>query len=154
MKKIFNLILIILFLNTTGCGFTPILSSSNYNFSYVIEESSGSERVNSYINERLKNLNGKEKTYDVILNSREAKNILSKDSKGDPSILEIVINLNYIIKDNEKVLINKILTQRSTYNNISDKFELEKSEEILVENLTRDLAQNIISSTSAISNDN
>ena len=154
MKKIFNLILIILFLNTTGCGFTPILSSSNYNFSYVIEESSGSERVNSYINERLKNLNGKEKTYDVILNSREAKNILSKDSKGDPSILEIVINLNYIIKDNEKVLINKILTQRSTYNNISDKFELEKSEEILVENLTRDLAQNIISSTSAVINDN
>ena len=154
MKKIFNLILIILFLNTTGCGFTPILSSTNYNFSYVIEESSGSERVNSYINERLKNLNGKEKTYDVILNSREAKNILSKDSKGDPSILEIVINLNYIIKDNEKVLINKILTQRSTYNNISDKFELEKSEEILVENLTRDLAQNIISSTSAIINDN
>ena len=154
MKKIFNLILIILFLNTTGCGFTPILSSSNYNFSYVIEESSGSERVNSYINERLKILNGKEKTYDVILNSREAKNILSKDSKGDPSILEIVINLNYIIKDNEKVLINKILTQRSTYNNISDKFELEKSEEILVENLTRDLAQNIISSTSAVINDN
>jgi len=154
MKKIFNLILIILFLNTTGCGFTPILSSSNYNFSYVIEESSGSERVNSYINERLKNLNGKEKTYDVILNSREAKNILSKDSKGDPSILEIVINLNYIIKDNEKVLINKILTQRSAYNNISDKFELEKSEEILVENLTKDLAQNIISSTSAIINDN
>ena len=154
MKKIFNLILIILFLNTTGCGFTPILSSTNYNFSYVIEESSGSERVNSYINERLKNLNGKEKTYDVILNSREAKNILSKDSKGDPSILEIVINLNYIIKDNEKVLINKILTQRSTYNNISDKFELEKSEEILVENLTRDLAQNIISSTSAVINDN
>ena len=154
MKKIFNLILIILFVNTTGCGFTPILSSSNYNFSYVIEESSGSERVNSYINERLRNLNGKEKTYDVILNSREAKNILSKDSKGDPSILEIVINLNYIIKDNEKVLINKILTQRSTYNNISDKFELEKSEEILVENLTRDLAQNIISSTSAIINDN
>ena len=141
-------------MNTTGCGFTPILSSSNYNFSYVIEESSGSERINSYINERLKNLNGKEKTYDVILNSREAKNILSKDSKGDPSILEIVINLNYIIKDNEKVLINKILTQRSTYNNISDKFELEKSEEILVENLTRDLAQNIISSTSAIINDN
>ena len=154
MKKIFNLILIILFLNTTGCGFTPIISSSNYNFSYVIEESSGSERINSYINERLKNLNGKEKTYDVILNSREAKNILSKDSKGDPSILEIVINLNYIIKDNEKVLINKILTQRSAYNNISDKFELEKSEEILVENLTKDLAQNIISSTSAIINDN
>ena len=68
--------------------------------------------------------------------------------------MEIVINLNYIIKDNEKIIVTKNLTQRSTYNNISDKFELEKSENILVENLTRDLAQDIISSTSAISNDN
>ena len=62
--------------------------------------------------------------------------------------------MNYIIKDSGKILVKKNLTQRSTYNNISDKFELEKSEDILVENLTRDLAQDIISSTSEISNDN
>ena len=62
--------------------------------------------------------------------------------------------MNYIIKDNGKIIVNKNLTQRSTYNNISDKFELEKSEEILVENLTMILTQDIISSTLAISNDN
>jgi len=62
--------------------------------------------------------------------------------------------LTYIIKDNEEIIVNKNLTQRSTYNNISDKFELEKSEEILVENLTMILTQEIISSTLAISNDN
>ena len=68
--------------------------------------------------------------------------------------MEIVINLNYSIKDNGKIIVNKNLTQRSTYNNIADKFELEKSEDILVENLTTSLAQDIISSTSEISNDN
>ena len=141
-------------MSTAGCGFTPILVKSNYNFSYIIEKSTGSDRVNSNINQRLKTLKGNEKTYSISLNSKESKTILSKDSKGDPSILEIVINLTYIIKDNGKIIVNKNLTQRSTYNNISDKFELEKSEEILVENLTRDLAQNIISSTSAIINDN
>ena len=62
--------------------------------------------------------------------------------------------MNYSIKDNGKIIVNKNLTQRSTYNNIADKFELEKSEDILVENLTTNLAQNIISSTSGISNDN
>ena len=141
-------------MSTTGCGFTPILVKSNYNFSYIIEKSTGSDRVNSNINQRLKTLKGNEKTYSISLNSKESKTILSKDSKGDPSILEIVINLTYIIKDNGKIIVNKNLTQRSTYNNISDKFELEKSEEILVENLAMILTQDIISSTLTISNDN
>ena len=139
---------------TTGCGFAPILVKSNYSFSYIIEKSTGSERVNSNIEEKLKTLKGNEKKYTIILNSKETKNILSKDSKGDPNILEIVIYLNYSIKDNGKIIVNKNLTQKSTYNNISDKFELEKSEDILVENLTASLAQDIISSTSEISNDN
>ena len=154
MKRVFNIVFIFLFLITTGCGFKPILVKSNYNFSYMIEKSTGSERINSNIVEKLKALSGSKKTYSVTLNSTETKNILSKDSKGDPNILEIVINLNYSIKDNGKIIVNKNLTQRSTYNNIADKFELEKSEDILVENLTTSLAQDIISSTSEISNDN
>jgi len=154
MKKIFNIVFIIFFLSTTGCGFTPILVKSNYSFSYIIEKSMGSERVNSIIEGKLKTLNGNEKKYNIVLNSKKTKNILSKDSKGDPSILELVINLNYIIKYNGKIIVTKNLTQRSTYNNIADKFELEKSEDILVENLTTNLAQDIISSTSEISNDN
>ena len=154
MKRVFNIVFISLFLITTGCGFTPILVKSNYNFSYMIEKSTGSERINSNIVEKLKALSGSGKTYSVTLNSTETKNILSKDSKGDPNILEIVIYLNYSIKDNGKIIVNKNLTQRSTYNNIADKFELEKSEDILVENLTTSLAQDIISSTSEISNDN
>ena len=153
MKKVFNIIFLLFFLSTTGCGFAPILIKSNYNFSYIIEKSTGSDRVNSNINQKLKTFKGNEKKYSIYLNSKESKNILSKDSKGDPSILEIVINLSYIIKDNEKIIVNKNLTQRSTYNNISDKFELEKSEEILVENLAMILTQDIISSTLAISND-
>ena len=154
MKKVFNIIFLILFLNTTGCGFKPILIKSNYSFSYIIEKGTGSERVNSNIEEKLKTLKGNEKTYTIILNSQETKNILSKDSKGDPNILEIVVNLNYIIKDSEKIIFKRNLTQRSTYNNISDKFELEQTEDILVENLTSNLAQDIILSTSEIINDN
>ena len=154
MKRVFNIVFIFLFLITTGCGFKPILVKSNYNFSYMIEKSTGSERINSNIVEKLKALSGSKKTYSVTLNSTETKNILSKDRKGDPNILEIVIYLNYSIKDNGKIIVNKNLTQRSTYNNIADKFELEKSEDILVENLTTNLAQNIISSTSEMSDDN
>ena len=83
---------------------------------------------------------------DII--SNETKSILSKDSKGDPTILEIVINLNYKLIEDGKVLVNRSLTQRSTYKNISDKFELSKSEEILKDNLIENLVSDIINSAS------
>ena len=82
----------------------------------------------------------------LSLNSKETKNILSKDSKGDPNILELVINLNYKLSENGKILVNRSLTQRSSYNNISDKFELSKSEDILKDNLVENLVSDIINS--------
>ena len=87
--------------------------------------------------------------------SKENKNILSKDSKGDPTILELVINLNYKLFENDKMLINKNLTEKSTYNNITDKFELSKSEEILRQNLIENFVTDITASASnLIINDN
>ena len=86
--------------------------------------------------------------FTIILDSKETKNILSRDSKGDPSILEVVINLNYKIKDNGKILVDKRSTQKNNYNNISDKFELKKLEEILIDNLIENLVSDIVSSAS------
>ena len=55
---------------------------------------------------------------------------------------------DFAINENSKVLTNRTLTQRSTYNNIPDKFELSKSEEILEENLIENLVSDIINSAS------
>ena len=54
-----------------------------------------------------------------------------------------------MLTENGKVLSNRSLTQRSTYNNISDKFELSKSEEILRDNLVENLVSDIINSASS-----
>ena len=87
MKKVFNIIFLLFFLSTTSCGFAPILIKSNYNFSYIIEKSTGSDRVNSNINQRLKTFKGSEKKYIIYLNSKESKTILSTQgiyhSSGD-----------------------------------------------------------------------
>ena len=53
----------------------------------------GDSQINSKIENKLKVLNGTKRLFKVDLNSKETKNILSKDSKGDPNILELVINL-------------------------------------------------------------
>lgn len=153
MIKILKIIFILSFLLITSCGFKPILVKSNYDFSINIKNSLGSDRVNRQITGSLENLNGSS-NYQVSLISNEQKNTISKDSKGDPSILEIILNLNYKVEKGNEILINKNLVQRSTYDNISDKFELSKYEEILVQNLTENFIQEIVSSISSLKNDN
>mgnify|MGYP001226075111 CR=1 FL=1 len=148
MKKKFNLSFLLLFLFISGCGFKPILIGSDYDFSIQVNDAKGDNQINSQIENKLKSLNGIKKKFMINMISNETKNILSKDSKGDPTILEIVINLNYMLTENGKVLSNRSLTQRSTYNNISDKFELSKSEEILRDNLVENLVSDIINSAS------
>ena len=151
--KLISLFTILFFLN--GCGFKPTLAGSDYNFLIQIDSMSGNSLINSKIENKLKVLDGTKRIYKVNLNSKEIKNILSKDSKGDPSILELVINLNYKLSENGKILVNRSLTQRSSYNNISDKFELSKSEEILKDNLVENLVSDIINSaTNLMINDN
>ena len=141
-----SFLLILLILN--ACGFKPMLAGSNYDFKIKIENSTGNEEINSQIENKLKMLNGINRTFNLNLNSNETKNVLSKDSKGDPVILEIVISLNYKLAEKGNVLVNRSLTQKSTYNNISDKFELSKSEEMLKENLVENLVSDIINSAS------
>ena len=149
IKRVFNLsFLFILLFFLNGCGFKPILLGTDYDFSIKVERSSGNKDINSKIENKLKSLNGIKKSFKVNLNSNETKNIISKDTKGDPTILEIVINLSYVITENSKVLTSRTLTQRSTYNNIPDKFELGKSEEILKDNLVENLVSDIINSAS------
>ena len=140
----FSLFILLFFLN--GCGFKPILTGSDYNFLIKIDNMTGNGEINSKIENKLKVLSGTKKLFKLSLNSRETKNVLYKDSKGDPSILELVINLNYKLSTNGKILVNKSLTQRSSYNNISDKFELSKSEDILKDNLVENLVSDIINS--------
>ena len=147
IKKAFNtLSLFVLLLFVNGCGFKPILVGSDYNFLIQIDSMTVDSQINSKIENKLKVLNGTKKLFNLSLNSREIKNVLSKDSKGDPNILELIINLNYKLSTNGKILVNKSLTQRSSYNNISDKFELSKSEDILKDNLVENLVSDIINS--------
>ena len=156
IKKVFNtlsLLILLFFLN--GCGFKPILSGSDYNFLIQVDNMSGDDQINSKIENKLKVLDGTKRLFKLSLNSIENKNILSKDSKGDPNILELVINLNYQLSENGEMLINRSITQRSSYNNISDKFELSKSENILKDNLVENLVSDIINSaTNLMINDN
>ena len=88
MNKILNYILIFFLFTLSSCDYKPILSYKNYKFSINVEKITGDEKVNSIITSNLNNLKGNEKEFYVTLSSKKEKNIISKDSKGDPAIFK------------------------------------------------------------------
>ena len=151
MNKILNYTLILILFTLLSCDYKPILSKKKNNqFSIYVNEISGEEKINSIIINNFKNLQNNKNEYHLNLSSNKEKNIVSKDSKGDPSIFELIIDVNYKVKKDGEILIDDQVIEKTTYNNISDKFELESYENIIINNLSTNISDKIIFSISEI----
>ena len=151
MNKISNYILILSLLLLTNCGYQAVLNNQNYQFSINVNKINGDQEINSLIINRHKQLEENKKIYNIRLTSNKEKVIISKDSKGDPSIFEIRINVNYVVKKDEEILISNKINKKTTYNNITDKFELENYEKTIINNLVSEISDNIMLSISKVS---
>ena len=150
MNKILNYILILIIFALLSCDYKPILSNKNYEFNIKTKDLSGDQKINSIIINNFNNLKGKEKEFYVSLSTEKEKKIISKDSKGDPAIFELIINVNYNVEINGEILIKNSVRRKTTYNNISDKFELDSYENNIINNLSRNISDRIIFSISEI----
>ena len=156
MIKCFKIYLILLVVTLiTGCSYEPILSKKKFEFSIEKIELKGDKEINYYIEKKLKNFKNQKynNKYYLQIENTKLNNIISKDTKGDPSKLEIIIVSNFKISNSEKLLLEKKLKVKNNYNNISDKLQLKKYESIIIENLSNKISDNIISSITNI-NDN
>ncbi len=158
MNKRTNRILIYLtMLIIVSCSYKPIFIEKNYDFEIDKVTLSGEKNVNRVIKNNLK-LIGKsndniKKKYNLVLSSTKKRKVLSKDSQGDPSKFEIILSINYQVLENDNLLLKRSIDKSYIYKNNSDKFKLEQNEKIIVENLTEDIS-NIIISTIINLNDN
>ena len=151
--KIYLILLLVILI--TGCSYKPILSKQSYDFSVEKVELNGDKEVNYIIKERLinlKNQNTKNKYY-VQIETSKVKNIISNDSKGDPSKLEIIISSTFQISNSEKLLIKRNVKMKNIYNNNSDKLKLKKYELFIINNLSQRISDSLISTIINI-NDN
>ena len=151
MNKIANYILILSLLFLTNCGYQAVLNNQNYQFSINVNKINGDQKINSLIINSFKQLKENEKKYNLSLTSNKEKLIISKDSKGDPSIFEIKINVNYVVEKDGEILISNKINKKTTYNNITDKFELENYEKNIINNLVSEISDNIKLSISKVS---
>ena len=146
----------LIFIFIVSCGYTPILIEKNYPFRIQSIERIGNNKINSSIAQKLKYLNKSDDTlnkivYNLRLESKLNKKIISKDSKGDPLIFEIkVTTVVTILKGNDGKVLSQEISNKINYDNQVDKFELIKYENGLITNLSSNLGDRILSILSNI----
>ena len=146
--KIIVFFVLISFLN--ACSYKPIFLKKSYDFKIKEINLVGDKDINSIINRKLKFIKTDDgnykKIYTVDLNTKKERRVISKDTQGDPEKFEISITTKYKIYNNQKLLVERKIKQKNIYNNETDKFKLEKSEKIIIQNLTEKISENIITS--------
>jgi len=112
------------------CDYKPIYSQNNQNFGIKIIEFN-ENRSNKILATRLKNYSYKKNNlflYELKLLTSENKLILSKDTRGDPLLLGLKINLNIEVYEKNKLVTKKEYNEQFNYQNLSKKFELNNYE--------------------------
>ena len=126
MKKYLFIILLLF----NQCDYKPIYSQNNQNFGIKITEFN-ENRSNKILATRLKNYSYKKNNlflYELKLLTSENKLILSKDTKGDPLLLGLKINLKIEVYEKDKLITKKEYNEQFNYQNLSKKFELNSYE--------------------------
>ena len=146
LKKIF---ILFFFLFLSSCGYEAIHSKKNVRgLDFSINELNfiGDKTVNLKIKERLNNytINKKDKNFSLTISSSSQKNIISKNTSGDPSIFKNTIVVDVKILKKDKFENNLKIIEGFNYNNNSNKFELKKYEKEIKNNLAKTVADKLI----------
>ena len=143
MKKYFLFIILLLF---TQCDYKPIYSKNNQNFGIKIIEFN-ENKSNKILATRLENYSYEKDNiylYELKLFTSENKLILSKDTKGDPLLLGLKINLKIEVYEKDILITKKEYSEQFNYQNLSKKFELNSYESEIRSNIYNKMVSKIL----------
>ena len=143
-------IILFLLFSITSCSYKPIFLEENYDFQIREISLVGDKDINRTIQNKLKFIKNNDskdkKSYTININSTKNREIVSKDSKGDPVKFEINVLVEYKILINNNTLLDTKIEKKNIYSNDSDPFKLEQTENIILQNLSESVGDAIISS--------
>ena len=142
MNKVIK-ILILLF-TLQGCSFEPILTNKKFDFRFENINSSGNEKINEIIKNNLLSRTSGNKKYKINLYSKKNVQTVSSDSKGDPKIYKLNIEVDYNVLLDEKNIYENTITKQATYNNITDKYELLQYENNITKSLSKNISEELL----------
>ncbi len=151
MNNIFKFFVIILLLQS--CAYEPVYLNKNYNFKFEEITSEGDVKINNSIKKFLKNNTNGDENYNLYFKTIKRKEIMTSDTKADPKIYKLIINLEYQVDHNGKKIIEDQINKQITYNSIKDKYELSQYEDNLISNLSDSISQDILFGIKTLKND-
>ena len=143
-------IFLILFLILSSCGYQPIYSTKNLNFTIGKVEKENTSLNNKFA-KSINALTNRESDKKINIKIESDKNIKikSKDSKGNTLVLELEVNLKFINLDSDNQ-VQESLSRKITYNNSDDKFKLKEYENELEDILITKIIEDLINYLSNI----
>jgi maltodextrin utilization protein YvdJ len=131
MKKIITCLLTLIFL--TGCGYTPIYSSKNFDFNLEKIILSKNNQINSKVEKRLQGFSDKKSQKKIYLKVDVQKeiNVIAKDSKGNPSRYEMAVSITIETTYDKKQGVVKLFQEKFNYNTNVNKFDLSQYEKVI-----------------------
>ena len=142
MKKFLLIFAFIL----TSCGYQPIYINKNLN---NVEFNKITINGDSNINRKIINsLSIKENEFNDTLNNLLIKSSYeiqetSRNSKGQVQSYRSLINVNLIINNNKKTILNKSFLKDFSYANKNNKFELVQYQNEIKNNLINEIIEDI-----------
>ena len=115
-----------------------------YKFGFKNIIYNGEREINELIERNLTRKSTGNKVFHLEFSTEKNREIISSNAKGDPTIFKLNINLNYIVFKNDKEIVNDEIKKQVTYNNIDDKFELNKYEESIIKNISESLSDEML----------
>tara|TARA_Y100000816_G_C26087696_1_gene574231 strand:+ start:1056 stop:1532 length:477 start_codon:yes stop_codon:yes gene_type:complete len=147
-KFLFKTLIIVFIFTLQSCSYEPIFSGKNYKIAILDIKFEGDKKINRVIQNYLnliKNYDDKNvRKFSLIIKSEKQKVTTSRDSSGDPLKFEIIVTTSLNVIENNNLILNRKIKRNNIYNNSSDKFELEQSEKIIIENITENISNTII----------
>ena len=143
-------IFLIFFLILSNCGYQPIYSTKNLNFTIGKVEKENTSLNNKFA-KSINTLTNREsdKKINIKIESDKKIRVKSKDSKGNTLVLELEINLKFTNLDSDDQA-QKLLSRKITYNNSDDKFKLKEYENELEDILITKIIEDLINYLSNI----
>ena len=140
-----SILLILLFFILANCGFEPIYSLKKSNFNIGEIKITSKNKFNSIIKNNLKNISNNESQnkFDLIINSEKKRIVASKDAKGNPQLLTMIISIEVQITKGSVIKNKKNFSQNFSYSNDSNKFSLAQYEKDIEKNLINKIIENI-----------
>ena len=140
-----SILLILLFFILANCGFEPIYSSKKSNFNIGEIKITNKNKFNAIIENNLRNISNNESQniFDLIINSERKKIVSSKDAKGNPQLLTMIISVEVQIIKNNVIKNTKNFSENFSYSNNSNKFGLAQYEKYIEKNLINKIIENI-----------